>query len=182
MADTKISALTAATTPLDGTEEVAIVQSSTTKRVAVSEISAFSAMQLTNTDTTTGINTATLTVIPLATATSFGSDFTQVGNTIRADFDGVVRLSANVYMTATAVRGAVGIEYFKNSTSLGLRFNTSYIRVTSGHDEASTVCSAFLVSCSNGDTFDIRGIREAAGGSVTMASSGSTFLQVERVE
>ena len=41
MADAKISALTAATTPLDGTETVAIVQSGTTKKTAVSNLSEF---------------------------------------------------------------------------------------------------------------------------------------------
>ena len=38
MADTKISALTSATTPLAGTEVLPIVQSSTTKKVAVSDL------------------------------------------------------------------------------------------------------------------------------------------------
>jgi hypothetical protein len=40
MADTKISALTAATTPLAGTEVVPLVQSGTTKKVAVSDLTA----------------------------------------------------------------------------------------------------------------------------------------------
>ena len=40
MADTKISALTAATTPLAGTEVLPIVQSSATKKVAVSDLTA----------------------------------------------------------------------------------------------------------------------------------------------
>jgi hypothetical protein len=40
MADTKISALTASTTPLAGTEVLPIVQSSTTKKVAVSDLTA----------------------------------------------------------------------------------------------------------------------------------------------
>lgn len=40
MADTKISALTAATTPLAGTEVLPIVQSGTTKKVAVSDLTA----------------------------------------------------------------------------------------------------------------------------------------------
>lgn len=40
MADKKISALTAATTPLAGTEVLPIVQSSTTKKVAVSDLTA----------------------------------------------------------------------------------------------------------------------------------------------
>ena len=40
MADTKISALTSATTPLAGTEVLPIVQSSTTKKVTVSDLTA----------------------------------------------------------------------------------------------------------------------------------------------
>lgn len=38
MPDTKISGLTAATTPLAGTEVVPIVQSGTTKKVAVTDL------------------------------------------------------------------------------------------------------------------------------------------------
>jgi len=142
---------------------------------------AHSAMQLTNTDTATSINTASLTVVPMATATSFGSDFTQSGSAIQADFDGVVRLSASVHMTGSIVRSAVGLEYFQNTTSLGFHFNTSYMRSTGGHNETTTVCAAVLVSCSDGDTFDIRSVQEAVAGTVTMQSSGSSFLLVERV-
>ena len=50
MADKKISALTAATTPLAGTEVLPIVQSSTTKKVSVADLSKGRTIQ------TTGIN------------------------------------------------------------------------------------------------------------------------------
>jgi hypothetical protein len=40
MADTKISALTSATTPLNGTEVLPVVQSGTTKKVAVNDLTA----------------------------------------------------------------------------------------------------------------------------------------------
>ena len=40
MADTKISALTVATTPLAGTEELPIVQSGVTKQVSVANLTA----------------------------------------------------------------------------------------------------------------------------------------------
>lgn len=56
MADTKISALTAATTPLAGTEVLPIVQSGVTKKVAVSDLTAgrdVSVKALTATDTIT---------------------------------------------------------------------------------------------------------------------------------
>jgi len=181
MADTKISALTAATTPLAGTEEVAIVQSSTTKRVAVSDITSFAAMRLENTDTTTSINTASLTEIPLATATSFGTGFTQSTNAIRTDFAGTVELAASVRNESVTLRTAVGCEFFKNGVSLGPRYNTSYVRAGSGHNEASTSCTPYIVTCANGDLFAVRGIQEGAAGTVDMGFAGSSYLQVKRL-
>lgn len=58
MADTKISALTAATTPLAGTEVLPIVQSGTTKKVAVADLTAgraVSALSLTLTGSPLGV-------------------------------------------------------------------------------------------------------------------------------
>jgi hypothetical protein len=64
MADKKISALTAASTPLAGTEVLPIVQSGATVKVAVSSLSsfgpAFSAYAGTSTNLTTGAETKVL--------------------------------------------------------------------------------------------------------------------------
>lgn len=145
--------------------------------------SVFSAMQLSNTDTTTNMNQNSLTLIPIGgTATSFGSDFTQVGNTIQANFDGTVRISASVYQLGAGQRNAIAVEYFKNGSTLGPRFNTSYIRLGSGHNEASCACPAFLSACSDGDIFDIRSVREASSGNVTMNGAGRSYMLLERVE
>jgi hypothetical protein len=54
MADKKISALDAATTPLAGTEVLPIVQSSTTKKVAVSNLTAGRAISATSVTASTG--------------------------------------------------------------------------------------------------------------------------------
>jgi hypothetical protein len=54
MADKKISALDAATTPLAGTEVVAIVQSNTTKKVPVSDLTTGRAISATQLTLTTG--------------------------------------------------------------------------------------------------------------------------------
>ena len=54
MADTKISALTAATTPLAGTEVLPIVQSGTTVKVPVSDLTAGRAISATQITLTTG--------------------------------------------------------------------------------------------------------------------------------
>jgi hypothetical protein len=63
MADTKISALTASTTPLAGTEVLPIVQSSTTKQVSVANLTAgrsFDALGMTLTSTDAGAAAAPL--------------------------------------------------------------------------------------------------------------------------
>jgi hypothetical protein len=54
MADLKISALTASTTPLTGTEVLPIVQSSTTKQVSVANLTAGRAISATQLTLTTG--------------------------------------------------------------------------------------------------------------------------------
>jgi hypothetical protein len=54
MADKKISALDAATTPLTGTEVVAIVQSNTTKKVPVADLTTGRALSATQLTLTTG--------------------------------------------------------------------------------------------------------------------------------
>jgi len=54
MADTKISALTASTTPLAGTEVLPIVQSGTTKQVSVANLTAGRAISATQLTLTTG--------------------------------------------------------------------------------------------------------------------------------
>lgn len=62
MADTKISALTAATTPLAGTEVLPIVQSGVTKKVAVSDLTAGRAVSGLTFTSTVATGTAPFTV------------------------------------------------------------------------------------------------------------------------
>jgi hypothetical protein len=77
MADKKISALTAASTPLAGTEVLPIVQSSTTVKVAVSDLTAgrtFSALGMTLTSTDAGATAAPLIDLYRDSATPAASD------------------------------------------------------------------------------------------------------------
>jgi hypothetical protein len=77
MADLKISALTAASTPLAGTEVLPIVQSSTTVKVAVSDLTAgrtFSALGMTLTSTDAGATAAPLLDLYRDSATPAASD------------------------------------------------------------------------------------------------------------
>jgi hypothetical protein len=72
MADLKISALTASTTPLAGTEVLPIVQSSTTKQVSVANLTAGRAISATQITLTAG------NVIP---ANGYGIDFSATAGT-----------------------------------------------------------------------------------------------------
>ena len=77
MADTKISALTAASTPLAGTEVLPIVQSSTTKQVSVANLTAgrtFEALGVTLTSTDAGAAAAPLLDLYRDSATPAASD------------------------------------------------------------------------------------------------------------
>ena len=77
MADKKISALTAASTPLAGTEVLPIVQSSATVKVAVSDLTAgrtFSALGMTLTSTDAGATAAPLIDLYRDSATPAASD------------------------------------------------------------------------------------------------------------
>ena len=77
MADLKISALTASTTPLAGTEVLPIVQSSTTKQVSVANLTAgrsFDALGMTLTSTDAGAAAAPLLELYRDSATPAASD------------------------------------------------------------------------------------------------------------
>jgi hypothetical protein len=75
MADLKISALTASTTPLAGTEVLPIVQSSTTKQVSVANLTAGRAVSASSLTTTGTINSITVGLGggAVASATAVGS-------------------------------------------------------------------------------------------------------------
>ena len=78
MADKKISALTSATTPLAGTEVLPIVQSSTTVKVAVSDLTAGRAVSAASITTTGNANVGAKLGINKATPT-YGLDYIEGG-------------------------------------------------------------------------------------------------------
>jgi hypothetical protein len=127
------------------------------------------------------VNQVTFTDVPLDTPLTIGSDFTQSGSGIVTGFTGHVELSANIYMESTSQRPAVVCAFFKNGVDLGVRYNTSYIRSGSGHNEASTACVPFVAACSPSDVFTVRGQRDGAGGTVTMRGVGSSFFTAKRI-
>jgi hypothetical protein len=98
MADTKISALSAATTPLAGTEVLPIVQSGTTVKVAISDVTAGRAVSAASVAVSTG-------------NLSFGS----TGQKIVADFSNSDQSLRTAFQTSTT-NGATRLTVIPNGT------------------------------------------------------------------
>lgn len=100
MADTKISALTAATTPLAGTEVLPIVQSGVTKQVSVADLTAgraVSALSLTLTNALTAVNGGT------------GQTSYAVGDILYASTTTALSKLADVATGNALISGGVGV-------------------------------------------------------------------------
>jgi hypothetical protein len=129
MADQKISALTSATTPLAGTEVLPVVQSGTTVKVAVSNLTAGRAVAMASSSTTgnAGVGTATPDVFSRGYGRILGVDSTSnaaieinsaTGN--GAFFDMGVAASRSLSMYADATSGAlntIGSKIFSFGTN-----------------------------------------------------------------
>lgn len=101
MANTKISALTAATTPLAGTEVLPIVQSSTTKQVSVADLTAGRSVSAAS---------LSLTTTPLvATSGGTGQSSYAVGDLLYASTTTVLSKLADVATGNALISGGVGV-------------------------------------------------------------------------
>lgn len=99
MANSKISALTSATTPLAGTEVLPIVQSSTTKQVAVSDLTAGRAVSMAS-----------------ATVSSGNLSFSTTGQRITGDFTNAT-LSNRLSFQSSTVNGNTDVQAIPNGTA-----------------------------------------------------------------
>lgn len=145
MADTKISAMTAATTPLAGTEEVPIVQSSANRKVAVSDLTA-------------GRSVSALNYIPSGSTVPTNGMYLSAANTLNFATNSTLRLdigsTGNIGIGASA-GSATNILNSKNitgaTTAYGVRTNgiiqsdvTSTVAVNS--TGVGTAAAAFTLS------------------------------------
>jgi hypothetical protein len=108
MADVKISALPSATTPLAGTEQIPLVQSSATKKVTVDGL-----LTAANLGTPTAISLTNATNVPMAQAT--GTLAVSRGGTGVATLTGIVKASG----TAAFAAATAGTDYVAPSGALG---------------------------------------------------------------
>lgn len=133
MADLKISQLTGATTPLAGTEVVPVVQSSTTKKVAVSDLTAGRAVS--------------------------GASFAVTGNTAPAN--GVYLFTANTVSIATDSTERFRVGSTGNLTSVGTGSGTAHTFYNTGSNSgARTMFSFNYITAAFSGYAAIKGVTE----------------------
>lgn len=155
MADSKISALPASTTPLAGTEVLPIVQSSTTKQVSVANLTAGRAVS--------ALSLSLTTALPVA---SGGTGVASSTGTV------AVVLSTSPTLTTPTISG-----YVESVAALGTVTGTATIVITAGTVvtatlTASTPCTfAMPTSPVAGQSFILR-LTQAATGMTTATFTG----------
>lgn len=156
MADKKISALTAATTPLAGTEVLPIVQGSDTVKVAVSNLTAGRAVSATQFTSTVAIGTAPLVV----------TSTTNVANLNASSLNGATFAAPGTIGGGTAAAAnfttvnATGDITLANTKILRSDATTSYIGLAGGTS----------LSASQGAAIYLSGNTNAGTGGIYMAT------------
>ena len=153
MANTKISALTSATTPLAGTETLPIVQSTTTKQVSVANLTAGRAVSALSFASTTGAAFATTSGnvgvgITDTTASSYSMKLGVLGTI------GIVPVTQNTVgsvVQLTSQLGASGGEYLIKATITNFNNAANYGTSLSFATRTNTVAIERLLINSAGD-------------------------------
>lgn len=131
-----------------------------------------------NTDTTTNLNTAGLTQVPIfGTITQAGPAgyFTVGGNLLTVNVAMRIKVSSNVSYTATSNRVNAAIGASLNGTITGATGRSGYIRNNNGHNESSVHMSTIL-DCAIGDQIGLFSQQQAAGGATTMIVARSNYI------
>lgn len=162
MADTKISALTAATTPLAGTEVLPIVQSGVTKQVSVANLTAgraVSALSLSLTNALTGDNGGT------------GQSSYAVGDILYASGATALSKLADVATGNALISGGVGVA--PSWGKIGLATHVSgTLGVTNGGTGLSTVAQGDILYGSASNT--LSALAKNTTASRYLSNSGSS--------
>lgn len=137
-------------------------------------------IKTTNTNTTTNLNTAGFTEVPITGTTVINENgfYTVVGNGIQVPVQRTYRVTANIYVGGTSTRTNQRVRFHINGVAQGAITATGYIRSSSGHNESSyTLEDVFALNA--GDIITVEAQQEAGGGTTSMVSAGTSFLMVE---
>lgn len=138
--------------------------------------------QRVNTDTTTNINNAGLTTIPIdGGMITNQSGYAINGNGIQLTGVGAyVKCTFVVHVTSVTNRTNMTLRLAKNGVLFGPVSASGYIRNASGHNESSFTATAWTKMETN-DIITVEAIQEANAGTVTMATAGTSQLLLERL-
>ena len=134
MADLKISALTASTTPLAGTEVLPIVQSSTTKQVSVANLTAGRAVSASSLTATGTVSSAIVTSSGIVAST--GNNLGHAASRVIMSYEGGGNSYIQPYSTSSGTQGALYIRCNSSDGSLSTiaaQFDASNVTVTTGN-------------------------------------------------
>lgn len=138
--------------------------------------------QLYNTNTSTNLNNLTATLIPLGgTQGIFDADFSQSNDGIVTNFDGRVRVAFSIHCFAAVTRINLTVQVHRNGSPIGPVAAHGYIRDANGHQETNYSIPGVWFVCADGDLFEVFATREANSGNKTLAQSGTSILQLERI-
>jgi hypothetical protein len=162
MADSKISALPASTTPLAGTEVLPIVQSSTTKQVSVANLTAGRAVSATSIQFGSGTVLSTYEegtwtpgkgagVVLVGTFSSSGY-YTKVGRLVTVS--GVIAGSTSVAF-GNGGEIVTGLPFASNAASMGIFADSGYNNISGARTIASALYSVGVGVASSNIVFSI---------------------------
>lgn len=140
------------------------------------------AIKVTNTNTTTDINTGTNTPVPLNGTVAFNEDastYTPSGTGIQVLRTDGYSLRASIHITSTSTRPNQQIRFAINGTPAGNIAATGYIRNTGDHNESSYHLEEDFNLNAN-DIVTVVSTPEAGGGAVTLAQVGTSSLFIKR--
>lgn len=125
MSNSKISALTSATTPLAGTETLPVVQSSTTKQVSVANLTAGRAVAAASLTATGTVGAAYLTSSGVVEST--GANLGHAASRVIMSYEGGSNSYIQPYGTSSSVQGNLTVRCLSSDGSLSTTpFNFSY--------------------------------------------------------
>lgn len=134
-----------------------------------------------NSDTTTDINTATWTQVPIGGTqyrTPTTGNLTMVADGIQANFDGWVKVKFNIHMFSTGQRVALQFRITKDGNPMPGIASSGYIRNSSGHQEATCYMERHIPVLS-GEIIRLEGQRESTTTSACTMFGTNSFLEVE---
>ena len=139
--------------------------------------------QRVNADIATNLNNLTQTTIPIDGAMITNqTGFAINGSGIElTGADAYVKCSFSIHVSETFNRGNMTVRLSKNGVLFGPVAAHGYIRNANGHRESSYTIGYTWTKMVTGDIITVESLREAAAGTISMASAGTSQLVLERL-